>query len=70
MTAITTESAQRALYPAPGERALRKLWGPAARNERSVLPTMNQMIKDQIGQAGEPESEAAMRARYQADLWA
>ena len=45
-----------------------RLWDPSARNERSVLPTMNQMIKDQIGQEGEPESEAAMRARYQADL--
>jgi PPOX class probable FMN-dependent enzyme len=45
-----------------------KLWDPAARRERSVLPTMNQMIKDQIGQEGEPESEAAMRARYRADL--
>ncbi len=45
-----------------------QLWDPAAKNERGVLPTMNQMIKDQTGQAGEPESEAAMRARYQADL--
>ena len=45
-----------------------KLWDPAARNERGVLPTMNQMIRDQIGQEGEPESEAAMRARYQVDL--
>jgi PPOX class probable FMN-dependent enzyme len=45
-----------------------RLWDPAARNERSVLPSMNQMLKDQIGQDGEPESEAAMRARYQADL--
>jgi PPOX class probable FMN-dependent enzyme len=45
-----------------------KLWDPAARVERGVLPTMNQMIQDQIGQKGEPESEAAMRARYQADL--
>lgn len=45
-----------------------KLWDPAARNERGVLPSMNQMLKDQIGQEGEPEPEAAMRARYQADL--
>lgn len=45
-----------------------KLWDPAARNERSVLPTMNQMLKDQIGLEGEPESEAAMRERYRADL--
>lgn len=47
-----------------------KLWDPAAKQERGVLPTMNQMIKDQIGQEGEPESEAAMRARYEKDLWA
>lgn len=45
-----------------------KLWDPAARNERSVLPTMNQMIKDQIGQDGEPESDEAMRARFREDL--
>lgn len=45
-----------------------KLWDPAAKNERSVLPSMNQMIKDQLGQAGEPESEEAMRARYREDL--
>jgi len=45
-----------------------KLWDPAARNERSVLPSMNQMLKDQIGLAGEPESEEAMRARFREDL--
>lgn len=45
-----------------------KLWDPAVKQARSVLPTMNQMIAEQIGQEGEPESEAAMRARYQADL--
>jgi uncharacterized protein len=45
-----------------------KLWDPAARNERGVLPSMNQMIKDQIGQTGEPESEEAMRERFREDL--
>jgi hypothetical protein len=45
-----------------------RLWDPAAKRERGVLPSMNQMIKDQIGQEGEPESDAAMRARYQSDL--
>lgn len=45
-----------------------KLWDPAAKHARSILPTMNQMLKDQIGLDGEPESEASMRARYQADL--
>lgn len=45
-----------------------KLWDPAAKQERSVLPSMGQMLKDQIGAPGEPESDAAMRARYQQDL--
>lgn len=45
-----------------------KLWDPAAKQERSVLPSMGQMLKDQIGLEGEPESDATMRARYVKDL--
>jgi PPOX class probable FMN-dependent enzyme len=45
-----------------------RLWDPGAKQARSVLPTMGEMLKDQIGLAGEPESDAAMRARYQKDL--
>jgi uncharacterized protein len=45
-----------------------KLWNSDAQQDRSVLPSMGQMLKDQIGLAGEPESNDAMRARYQADL--
>jgi PPOX class probable FMN-dependent enzyme len=45
-----------------------KLWDPVARQERSVLPSMGQMLKDQIGSPGEPESDAAMRERYRKDL--
>ena len=45
-----------------------KLWHPAAKQERSVLPSMGQMLKDQIGSSGDPESDAAMRERYQKDL--
>jgi PPOX class probable FMN-dependent enzyme len=45
-----------------------KLWNSQAQQDRSVLPSMGQMLKDQIGLAGEPESNDAMRARYQADL--
>jgi PPOX class probable FMN-dependent enzyme len=45
-----------------------QLWDPAAKQERSVLPSMGQMLKDQLGATGEPESDAAMRARYKADL--
>jgi PPOX class probable FMN-dependent enzyme len=45
-----------------------KLWHADARLDRGVLPSMGQMLKDQIGLAGEPESNEAMRERYQADL--
>jgi PPOX class probable FMN-dependent enzyme len=45
-----------------------KLWDASAKQARSVLPSMNQMLKDQIGLEGEPESEAAMRERYRRDL--
>jgi len=45
-----------------------KLWDAGAKQERSVLPTMGQMLKDQIGLEGEPESNEAMRARYEKDL--
>jgi PPOX class probable FMN-dependent enzyme len=45
-----------------------KVWDPAAKRERGVLPSMGQMLKDQLGLEGEPESDAAMRARYVKDL--
>jgi hypothetical protein len=45
-----------------------KLWDSGAKQDRGVLPSMGQMLKDQIGLAGEPESDAAMRARYVKDL--
>jgi len=45
-----------------------RLWDAGAKQERGVLPSMGQMLKDQIGSPGEPESDAAMRARYQEDL--
>lgn len=45
-----------------------KLWNPEAKQDRGVLPSMGQMLKDQIGLAGEPESNEAMRERYKTDL--
>lgn len=45
-----------------------KLWDASAKQARSVLPSMNQMLKDQIGLEGKPESDAAMRERYRKDL--
>lgn len=44
------------------------LWDPQRQVERSVLPTMNQMIRDQIGGNGPVESQQAMVERYRADL--
>jgi PPOX class probable FMN-dependent enzyme len=45
-----------------------KLWDAASLVERSVLPTMGEMLKSQIGLEGPAESQEAMRARYAADL--
>lgn len=45
-----------------------KLWADESRLERSVLPTMGQMIQEQIGSSGSPESQEAMVARYTRDL--
>ena len=45
-----------------------RLWDPAGFVERSVLPTMGQMLKDQIGFAEAPESQEAMLARYREAL--
>ena len=45
-----------------------RLWDASAKQERSVLPSMGQMLKDQIGSPGEPESDAAMRERYKPEL--
>lgn len=44
-----------------------RLWDAQAKQDRSVLPSMGEMLKDQIG-SGEAESDAAMRARYLKDL--
>ncbi len=45
-----------------------KLWSDAARVERSVLPTIGQMINDQMGIDAPAEGPAQMMARYAADL--
>ncbi|HUJ88236.1 MAG TPA: hypothetical protein VLX30_15415 [Burkholderiales bacterium] len=40
-----------------------KLWAPQSRNERSVLPTMGQMLNDQTGTTGPVETQQEMVAR-------
>lgn len=44
-----------------------RLWSPDARVERSVLPSISQLIHDQT-KLGEPESQAVVEARYRTQL--
>lgn len=46
-----------------------KLWSAEAQVERSVLPTMGEMLRDQTDGSGEAESQQAMVARYAALLY-
>jgi hypothetical protein len=45
-----------------------RLWCDAARVDRSVLPTIGQMINEQTGSDAPAETDEQMRARYAADL--
>ena len=45
-----------------------RLWDPAARLDRNVLPTVGQMISDQTGLDLAPETQEDMVRRYAADL--
>ena len=45
-----------------------KLWSSASQVERSVLPTMGQMLNDQTGTNAPAETQAEMAERYKADL--
>lgn len=46
-----------------------ELWSPEARQPRDVLPTMGQMLKDQLGSKEPAESRQAMLARYRSSLY-
>ena len=45
-----------------------KLWQASSQVERSALPSMGQMIKDQAGLAEPAETQEAMVRRYQSEL--
>jgi len=45
-----------------------KLWSPESRVERTVLPTMGQMLNDQTGIQTPPETQEQMAERYKPDL--
>jgi uncharacterized protein len=44
-----------------------RLWDPEARIDRSQLPTMGEMMRDQVGSAA--ESQESMVARYRTQLY-
>ncbi|MCG8691701.1 MAG: pyridoxamine 5'-phosphate oxidase family protein, partial [Minwuiales bacterium] len=46
-----------------------RIWDPDARIDRSELPSMGQMIKDQIGSTEPAESQEEMVERYRATLY-
>jgi hypothetical protein len=45
-----------------------RLWDPAIRQPRTVLPTMGQMLADHTGSTEKPETQHEMEARYAKDL--
>jgi uncharacterized protein len=46
-----------------------KLWDPERHIERSDLPTLGEMIRDQVGSTDPPESQEDMLERYKAELY-
>ncbi|ODN71627.1 pyridoxamine 5'-phosphate oxidase family protein [Methylobrevis pamukkalensis] len=46
-----------------------RLWDPEARIDRSAIPSMGEMLKDQLGLAATAETQAEMLERYQATLY-
>jgi PPOX class probable FMN-dependent enzyme len=46
-----------------------RLWDPATRIARSALPTMGEMMRDQVGAAAPLETQEQMVARYREELY-
>jgi len=45
-----------------------RLWTGETRQDRSVLPSLGEMLRDQTGVSGAAETQEEMVARYQSDL--
>jgi hypothetical protein len=45
-----------------------KLWDTSKQIDRAQLPTMGEMISEQTGMSGPPETQAEMLERYKNDL--
>jgi PPOX class probable FMN-dependent enzyme len=46
-----------------------QLWAPEAKVERKVLPTMSEILRDQIGQTEPAEPQEQMVARHKTELY-
>ena len=46
-----------------------RLWDPEAPIARSALPSLGQMLRDQIGNEVTPEPQDSMAARYRTQLY-
>lgn len=46
-----------------------RLWSPEARIDRSTLPSMGEMLREQIGLDGPAETQREMLARYEETLY-
>jgi PPOX class probable FMN-dependent enzyme len=66
---IVVQITVRQAYLHCGKALMRsRLWDPDARIERTELPTMGQMVRDQTG-SGTVETQAEMVERYRGELY-
>jgi uncharacterized protein len=67
--AVVLRVAVREAYLHCGKALMRsRLWSPEARTDRSELPTLGVMLREQTG-VGRAESQAEMLARYRNELY-
>ena len=65
--AILSISVREAYFHCGKALVRSRLWSPETRVERSVLPSISQMIHDQTS-LGDPDSQAEVEARYKTQL--
>ncbi len=65
--AVLTISVREAYFHCGKALMRAKLWSPETRVDRALLPSISQVIHDQT-KLGEPESQAAVEARYKTQL--
>jgi PPOX class probable FMN-dependent enzyme len=70
LPAIVMRVAVREVYLHCAKALMRsRLWDPEAQIDRSSLPSLGQMLRDQIGNEVTPEPQESMVARYRTQLY-